>query len=315
MAYTVDILKELVVTLFFVSYYFIEFWFYTIFPGWKYKKDIRGETVLVTGAGSGVGRLLAIQFARHGAKVVCTDINEKGNNETVAELVTVASNPDKVHGYTCDVSSRKEVYNLAEKIRQDVGSVSILVNNAGVAGSCKYVTECQDDVMEKIMKVNALAHFWTVKAFLPGMLRRNHGHLVTVASSAGLTGGPKVADYCASKFAAIGFHQSVALEIRAMESDVVTTLLCPGHIRTSMFEGFKMRFSLVPSLEPEQAVDLMMNAILKNQEMLNIPKVLNLIIPFMTWFLPAKASLQLSKFLGVFECFDDVKPEVWSKGD
>lgn len=75
------------------------------------------------------------------------------------------------------------------------------------------------------------------------MLKRNHGHIVTIASSAGLIGAPKMADYCASKFAVVGFHESVSLEIAAMEADIATTLICPAHVKTSMFEGFKMRFA------------------------------------------------------------------------
>lgn len=307
---TLGLIKEIIVTLFFVWYYFIEAAFYFIFPTWKYKKDIRGETVLVTGAGSGIGRLLAIRFAQQGAKVICWDVQEKANNETIAQLKNYISSPDKVHGYQVDVCNKEEVYEAAALVKQEVGAVTMLVNNAGVTGSCKLVTDYNDETVNRVIGINALALFWTVKAFLPDMLKRNHGHLVTIASIAGFSPSPKAADYCASKAAAIAFHQCVRMEIAALEADIATTVISPYHMKTRLFEGFKLRFA-PPSMDPEYAADQMMDAILRNQETLIIPRILYLIMPIAQWLLPSKAAIELGKLMGMFECVDEVKPKLW----
>ncbi|KFP28466.1 Epidermal retinol dehydrogenase 2, partial [Colius striatus] len=206
--------------------YLLETLVFLVVP--RRKKNVSGEIVLITGAGSGIGRLLSLKFASLGATVVLWDVNQEGLKETsrlARELGTA-----RVHSYICDCSKRQEVYRVADQVKKEVGDVSILVNNAGIVTG-KMFMDAPDSLMEKNMEVNTMAHFWTYKAFLPAMMASNHGHLVSIASSGGVA-------YCASKFAAVGFAESVDLEMKDLgRTGVKTTIVCPYLINTGMFDG------------------------------------------------------------------------------
>lgn len=126
---------------------------------------------------------------------------------------------------------------MAHQVKKEVGDVSILINNAGIVTGKKFL-DCPDELMEKSLDVNFKAHLWTYKAFLPAMIANGHGHLVCISSSAGLIGVNGIADYCASKFAACGFAESIFIELFAQKiKGIKTTIVCPYLISTGMFEG------------------------------------------------------------------------------
>merc|ERR1719209_1172525 len=168
------------------------------------EKDIKGQIVLVTGGGSGIGRLMCLRFARLGATVVTWDINKLGNEETV-DMIKKEGN--RAFSYTVDMSSKDDIYQTAEKTKEDVGPVTILVNNAGIVSGTA-VLDTPDNKIVKTFEVNILAHFWTIKAFLPDMIKHKLGHIVNVASLAGHSGTNKLVDYCSSKFAAVGLDEA-----------------------------------------------------------------------------------------------------------
>ncbi|XP_032152029.1 epidermal retinol dehydrogenase 2 isoform X2 [Sapajus apella] len=157
----------------------------------KPRKNVAGEIVLITGAGSGVGRLLALRFARLGSVLVLWDINKNGNEET--RKMAREAGATRVHAYTCDCSRKEEVYRVADQVKKEVGDVSILINNAGIVTGKNFL-DCPDELMEKTFDVNFKAHLWTYKAFLPAMIANDHGHLVCISSSAGLVGVNGLAD-------------------------------------------------------------------------------------------------------------------------
>ncbi|CAJ0920621.1 unnamed protein product [Ranitomeya imitator] len=163
-------------------------------------------------------------------------------------------------------------------VKKEVGDITILINNAGIVTGKKFI-DSPDALVEKTMQVNTMAHFWTYKAFLPAMMASNHGHLVSIASSAGLIGVNGLADYCASKFAAIGFAESVGLEMLALgKTGVKTTIVCPYFINTGMFDGCSSKWPrFMPILEPEYATKKIVDAILKEQVYLVMPRGLYLI--------------------------------------
>uniref|UniRef100_A0A4W5QL78 Short chain dehydrogenase/reductase family 16C, member 5a n=1 Tax=Hucho hucho TaxID=62062 RepID=A0A4W5QL78_9TELE len=154
------------------------------------------------------------------APLVLWDVNQEGMKET-ARLVK-QKGATRVHYYLCDCSDKA-------KVKREVGDVSILINNAG------------------IVTVNTMAHFWTYKAFLPVMTANNHGHLVSIASSAGLIGVNGLADKSPTiKFAAIGFAESVALELLATGKDgVKTTIVNPYFINTGIFDAIRSKLSAI----------------------------------------------------------------------
>ncbi|ELK26163.1 Epidermal retinol dehydrogenase 2 [Myotis davidii] len=127
---------------------------FTLIP--KPRKNVAGEIVLITGAGSGLGRLLALKFARLGAVLVLWDINKEGNEETCNMARDAGAT--RAYAYTCDCSRREEVYRVADQVKKEVGDISILINNAGIVTGKRFL-DCPDELMEKAFDVNFKAHF------------------------------------------------------------------------------------------------------------------------------------------------------------
>ncbi|KAB0371569.1 hypothetical protein FD755_016507 [Muntiacus reevesi] len=268
----------------------------------KPRKNVAGEIVLITGAGSGLGRLLALKFAQLGSVLVLWDINQESNEETCKMAGEAGAR--RVCAYTCDCSRKEEVYRVASQVKKEVGDVSILINNAGIVTGRKFM-DCPDELIEKSLDVNFKAHIWTYKAFLPAMIANDHGHLVCISSSAGLLGINGLADYCASKFAANGFAESIFLETFAKgQKGIKTTIVCPFFIKTGMFEGCTTGCpSLLPILEPEYAVRKIVDAILQENLYLYMPKFIYFTV-FLKSFLPVKLGLLLGEYLGALNVMD-----------
>ncbi|KAF4528220.1 hypothetical protein B566_EDAN014593, partial [Ephemera danica] len=181
-----------------------------------------------------------------------------GAEDTAAAL---RKDGGKAFCYKCDISKSEDVYATAQKVREEVGKVTILVNNAGiVSGKC--ILDTPDHMIRKT--------FDTTKAFLPDMIAMDNGHVVTIASLAGLVGVNKLVDYSASKFAAVGFDEALRLELETEgRRGVGTTVVCPYYVNTGMFEGVKSR--LFPILEPEFVAEEIITAIQSRDKVLLIP--------------------------------------------
>ncbi|MDR1419620.1 MAG: SDR family oxidoreductase [Treponema sp.] len=257
-------------------------------------KSVKDKLVLVTGGGSGIGRLMALDFARRGGRVVIWDLSQKAIDQAVEEARKEGL---EISGMICDVTNRLAVYSCAETLTGRAGPVDVLVNNAGIVNG-KTLLDTADENIEKIMDVNSLSLFWTAKAFLPSMLERNTGHIVTVSSAAGLVGISGLADYCASKFAAFGFNEAVRMEMRRLRSRVRTTVVCPFFINTGMFDGVKTRFPLLlPILKPSYAASKIVKAVLKNRKCLIMPRFVYSI--FLLRLLPVSVFDFIADFMGV----------------
>ncbi|GAB1606689.1 epidermal retinol dehydrogenase 2 isoform X2 [Argonauta hians] len=267
-----EFIKEIIVTILAFFYYLLDGIIRAVLPGSLYAKDVTGETVLVTGAGSGIGREVAIRFANLGCRMVLWDIDTKGNESTAKMIEKLGGTS---YQYTVDLSDKEQIYETAEKVTDEVGMVHILINNAGIVTGKKFM-QCPDELIQKTMEVNTMAHFWTVKAFLPAMLKKDHGHVVTVASAAGLLGVNGLTDYCASKFAVVGFEESLRFELEVIgKTGVHTTVVCPFYINTGMFDGVQVRFPhLMPILEPDYVSDKIVEAIRCNTPILYLPRLL-----------------------------------------
>lgn len=269
----------------------------------KKRKSVQGQIVLITGGGSGLGRLMAHRFAKLGAIPVIWDINEEGAKKVAEECQAFGKN--KAYYYKVDLSKYQDVYAVADKVKEQVGVVDILINNAGIVTG-KKLLDSSEALITKTFEVNSLALFWTAKAFLPEMINRNKGHLVTISSMAGLIGVCGLADYCGSKFAAFGFHESIRFELfKTKKTGVKTTVVCPYYVNTGMFDGVKEKNFLLPILDADYAADQIVDAILTNREHLSMPYFASLIgIPrcfpvFMfDWFM---------RYLGVSDTMDEFK--------
>ncbi|CAG2111925.1 unnamed protein product [Medioppia subpectinata] len=264
-------------------------------------KSVKDKLVLITGGGSGLGRALAIRFAKRGANVIVWDINKSGLDETV-ELVRAANPEVKVGSYVCDITDRHLVYETAAKVKRDVSAIDILVNNAGVV-SGKNLMDIPDEKIIQTFQVNAISHFWTVKAVLPDMMAANSGHIVSIASVAGSTGGCQLTDYCASKFAAVGFEESLRYElINANKLGVKSTVVLPYFINTGMFAGFKS--PILPALEPDYVADQIMAGVLTDAEYVAVPRICYTLNTLKT-ILPVKAFYKVYEVLGGYHVMED----------
>lgn len=261
---------------------------------------LAGRTSLVTGAGSGIGRLVAERLADRGARVVLWDLTEERSADTAA---SIERRRGSAFRFACDVGDRRAVTEAAARVLDEVGPVDILVNNAGVV-SGDWLLDLSDEKIEQTYRVNTLALYWTTRAFLPNMIVKGTGHVVTVASAAGLVGVPKQTDYSGSKHAAVGFDESLRAELARRAPGVKTTVVCPFYINTGMFAGASTRFpKLLPILEPVPVADRIVRAIERDQARLIMPPLVRF-VPSMR-LLPTKAFDKMMDLFGVNHSMDD----------
>ncbi|XP_054845728.1 estradiol 17-beta-dehydrogenase 11-like [Eublepharis macularius] len=247
------------------------------------RKAVDGEIVLITGAGHGLGRAMAYEFAQRRCKLVLWDINKHGIEETAEECKRLGAT---AHAFVVDCSKKEEIYCIAEKVKREIGDVSILMNNAGVISTTDLLS-IEDHEIQKTFEVNILAHYWTSKAFLPTMMRNNHGHIVTVASAVGHIVAPFIVPYCSSKFAAVGFHRALTQELTALKKNgVQTSCVCPMFINSDFVKNPSSR--LMPPLEPEEVAKQVMEGILTNQNMIFVPPFLKVSV-MLDRLLPVRA--------------------------
>lgn len=265
-------------------------------------KSIEGKTAVITGGAGGIGRLLALGLAQKGAKVVAWDLDEEALRRLESEA---RERKVDISGLRCDVSKRAEVYARATETAERFGEVSLLVNNAGVVSGSKFL-DTPDEKIERSMSVNAMGAFWTTKAFLPGMIERGEGHIATIASAAGIIGVTGLADYSASKFAAIGFAEAIRMELRKLRSPVRTTIVCPFFIDTGLFEGVKTRFPfLLPILKQDYVAKRILGAIVKGKKRLVLP-----FFVYSVWLLrlfPVGFLDAMADFFGINSSMDEFK--------
>ncbi|BDU71293.1 SDR family oxidoreductase [Mesoterricola silvestris] len=260
---------------------------------------LRGSHVLITGAASGIGRLMAQEARVRGARLTLLDRDEAGLRSVLAEL------GGDTAIYTVDLSDRARIQATAAQVLKARGAVDVLINNAGIVTG-KPILECTDEAIERTFQVNTLALFWMARAFLPAMIEQGRGHLVTVASAAGLSGTSRLTDYCASKFAAVGFDESLRLELRRLGHPVRTTVVCPYYIDTGMFRGVKTRFPwLLPILDPAYVTFRILDAIEKDRARLILPRFVVAVL--MIKFLPAALFDAITGFFGVNRSMDEFK--------
>mmetsp|Transcript_17792 Transcript_17792/g.62768 ORF Transcript_17792/g.62768 Transcript_17792/m.62768 type:complete len:339 (-) Transcript_17792:83-1099(-) len=263
-------------------------------------RRVRGKRVLVTGGAGGIGIEAARAFAKAGAAaVVLWDVNREALAEAEAKLREEFGPRCEVHGYAVDLSKRESVYEVAERVKVEVGTIDVLVNNAGIVSGASLL-DLPDAKIVKTFEVNTISHFWTVKAFLPGMIEAGGGHIVTVASVAGVFAAPNLTDYCASKFAARGFTEALRLELIKNKSNVRVSCVCPGHVDTGLFKGFK---TLLPTLSPSYVARRILQVVMDDQPLAYLPWLVYAAAHAQT-ILPIWVGDILNKFMGVTTCMD-----------
>lgn len=231
--------------------------------------SFNNSTVLITGGASGIGKLMGAHAIKKGCKtLVLWDINKAMLDDTVRELSDGSNN---VRGYVVDVSSTAKVRETAQMVKNEIGSIDILINNAGIVVG-KYFHEHTHDEIDRTMSINADAMMHCTLEFLPEMIHRGKGHIVNISSAAGMVGNPKMSVYAASKWAAIGWSDSLRLEMEKLGTGVRVTCVTPYYISTGMFDGVKTSI-FVPINKPEKAVRKIIRAIERNALHVRMPLI------------------------------------------
>ncbi|XP_070162304.1 short-chain dehydrogenase/reductase family 16C member 6-like [Polyergus mexicanus] len=263
------------------------------------KKSVIDEIVLITGAGHGIGKELAIGYATLGATVVCWDINEETNNRTMNEIKMMGKN--NIYAYKCNVADRKEVFKVAEKVRKEVGDVTILVNNAGILIIKKLLNQSADEIT-RVIDVNLISHYWTLQAFLPNMIEKNRGHVVAVSSLVAYKGATHGTVYCPTKSAIKVLMEAVNDELRTCskgKSLIKFTTVYPTLVLTGFDKNkTRIRFpSILRKLTPQKAASLIIDAQRQNFKERTIPSDYQLILYLMRIF-PNKIFWCVYNFIG-----------------
>ena len=262
--------------------------------------DFRNRKVLITGAASGIGHLLALRIAARGGRLILWDVDAAHLAAVAAEIVATGGQASVV---ACNLAERESIEAAAARTLQEQGAIDVLINNAGIVDG-KPLLQATDEEVERTFAVNTLAHFRTVRAFLPGMLAQGAGHIVTIASASGIAAVPRLADYSASKAAAIAFDESLRLELKHDGAPVRTTVVCPFYISTGMFEGVRTRFPLLlPIMRPEAVAERIVRAIERNESRVVLPWFVRCAFPLR--LLPVAWFDALMGFFGITKSMDE----------
>ncbi len=264
-------------------------------------KTLENKNVVITGGASGIGRKMALRFARQKANLAVIDIDETQLTNTEKKLKTFTT---RIQVYRCDVSQKNEIEHISGKIKKDFIFIDILINNAGVVTG-KPVLDTRFEDLKRNLDINLMAVIWMTKQFLPEMIARNAGHIVNIASAAGLIGVPGLTDYCAAKFGVVGFSDALRLEMKKFgHHGVKVSCICPSFIATGMFAGAKPPL-FSPWLDPDRVAGKIVQTIINERAYLKMPFIVKL-IPFFRG-LPTPLFDRLGKMMGLDGVMDNFR--------
>ncbi|XP_054723108.1 short-chain dehydrogenase/reductase family 16C member 6-like, partial [Uloborus diversus] len=174
--------------------------------------------------------------------------------------------------YRCDVTSEEDVNEKAKLVLQNVGDVYILLNNAGLMQNVPFL-QLDSAKIRKTFEINIIAHIWTIRAFLPNMIKKNRGHVVAISSAAGLMGHVNQSDYSASKFAVVGLMEALSEEMRTEGHDIRFTTVCPLTVDTGMNQNPIAKYPiLTPILSIQKAAEEILHAIRTEEFIAALPR-------------------------------------------
>lgn len=257
---------------------------------------IKGKKVLVTGGANGIGKLLGEKCLREGAsELVIWDINQKNLEATSQEL---SEKGYTVHPYVVDVSDLDDITRAATLTLSEVGRIDILFNNAGIVVGKEFHEHTHKEI-EKTIRINVLGVMHVARCFLNEMIKQKSGHIVNIASAVGLLANPKMSVYAGSKWAVLGWSESLRLELEEMPGDLHVTTVCPSYIKTGMFEGVEAPI-LAPLLDPEDITDQIIRAVKYNEIEVKAPWSVHL-IPILRGIMPTRMfDLLIGKGLNIY---------------
>ncbi len=242
---------------------------------------LKNKKVLITGGGSGIGLLMAEYALEKGAdEVILWDISE----ENLANALRSLSGKGKASGQVVDVSNVKSVKDQAQSLIEEHSAPDILINNAGIVVGKAFIEHSHEDI-ERTMSINTNALMHVTKAFLPPMKDKG-GHIVNIASAAGFVSNPDMSVYAASKWAVVGWSESLRLELERDFKNMHVTTVAPYYIDTGMFAGVTTNLFL-PMLNPDKVAKKIIRGIERNRVFVKMPLMVRL-TPFLKGILPVR---------------------------
>lgn len=193
--------------------------------------SLNGKVAVVTGSASGIGRAIALQLARDGAAVAVWDLNGEGANETVA---MIAASGGKAIACVGNAAAAQDIASSVARTRAELGPITILVNNAGITGFCRF-EDITEEMMDRMMAINIKGPFLCTQAIIPDMVAAHWGRIVNISSSSAQTGAPMMAHYATSKGGVIAFTKTLAREYA--EQGITVNNIPPGFVDTPMLRA------------------------------------------------------------------------------
>jgi all-trans-retinol dehydrogenase (NAD+) len=255
---------------------------------------VAGQRVLVTGGARGIGYAIAQRFAAAGCEVVLTDVDE---HAVAAAAEVLRAGGARAHGYPLDVTDAGDIAAVRDRVASEVGPLDILVNNAGTVSGGPFL-DVDMAAHRRTYEVNTLGVVAVTHAFLPQLLARPHAHVVIVASASALIGVPFGTTYASSKWGALGFGESLRLELAEVGYDnVAVTTVCPSLVSSGLFAGSRPPM-LTRWLTPDQLADQVVRAVSRRRPILLTPWLVRLTPP-LRGILPTRTFDAVSRVLGV----------------
>lgn len=260
---------------------------------------IKDSSVLITGGASGIGRIMGRMALEKGARcLIIWDINEENIQQTKAEFKALG----RVEGFRVDVADPACVNSQFAETTKVCGDVDIVINCAGIVTGNKTFDKQTVSEIERTMNINAIAPMLVTQQALPGMIARNKGHVCNIASAAGMISNPNMSVYVGSKWAVIGWSDSIRIELQQAKSDVHITTVAPYYINTGMFDGVESR--IFPILKPESTARKIMNAIEKNKNFKGIPWTFHFIRTLQGLLPTCLFDFVMDSVLGIYSAMD-----------
>ena len=192
---------------------------------------LTGKRAVITGAGRGIGRSIALALAEAGADVAVTSRTEGELTQLVSEIQSLGR---KSLSTPCDVTDPNQVQYMAKTLTEGLGGVDILVNNAGNAGSHKFLNH-PDELWHRMLSINLTSVYYVTKAFLPTLIEQRYGRIINIASIASKVGGSYIAAYTAAKHGVLGLTRALAVEL--IPYNITVNAICPGYVNTPMTDA------------------------------------------------------------------------------
>lgn len=260
------------------------------------------KIILITGAASGIGRRFAEKVSE---RTETTLILWDRNPELLVDLQSQLGGRATVHIAGIDISEPSHIRLEAERLIKQNRLPDIIINCAGIVVG-KWFHEHTFSEIGSTLQINTTGSMWVSRAFLKGMMARGSGHIVNLASASGYIGNPKMSVYAASKWAILGWNESLRIEMEKQKTGIHVTAVIPGYIDTGMFDGVKAPL-LTPILQTDDIVNRMLKGIAKQKKEIRAPFIVRF-VPLLKATLPASIFDWLAgNVLGVYTSMDTFK--------